>query len=331
MKNSVSSFLKFTVSKFIVSFAAFSSLPLMAFSSLSCSRSELPQGQARVNPDPKFYLQQTMLSALEANETTSLFLNALRVCALDTSLEDGSAKSVFAPTNTAWKKWAGSAPSLNFCNEETNLRVRHFLSAKLYARDTLPQALEMMSGEKVFTRYNRGTLVSIDAGVSFVGAEEVTGTGALHIIDIMLIPDSLGRLDAAVEKRPYLTELVDTVQKYKFEGLARKQDGVTLLAPHNVAIQQFGPLPGLLGIPGFMLGHVVPEVVELSKLDAYPKSLRVMNRGSLTISQITDPEGNPKIVVSPQDDLTLTVGISETVLATNGRLYVLDGVLAKSN
>ena len=295
---------------------------------LACAKESEASGSAKVGPTLSLTSLTTFPALLQAQPRFSLFLNLVRVCGMEPLLQGGSVKTLFAANNEAWTRQLGSNQVPFFCSERTQKLLQHQLLSNSVGRAAFlaGSALPTLSGGKIFVTAEGGEL---DGRARFVGDEVISANGVLHELSAVLVPDEFGRLDAAVEKRPYLSEIVALIKRFGLEGLARKQDNVTVLAPTNAALDAYGPLPGLIGSAGLLLSHLVPKFVSLGGFDTYPQTLLTWNKKPLSLAH--DESKDLIVSLEPKDPAgpKAEARVIESVSTENGQLEVIDRVMTQ--
>jgi uncharacterized surface protein with fasciclin (FAS1) repeats len=296
-------------------------------------------GTAKVGPVLPLVAFSTFREVLQQDKSLSQSMIILKVCDLEITLNKGTVKTFWIPTNEAWKKYLKSNEALSTCTQDLKLIFKHHMSADLHARDALAKGMALMSlaGQKIFVNSANALSLTdkaltasadLDATSRYLGDEIFTAEGVVQIVDTILVPDSLGNLDAAFEKRPYLSEVVQLIKSKGLELPARNQNNITALAPTNQSFFDFNsPVNKEL-----LFSHLLSPKLNILEFSSYPTKVLNWAKNELVIERDEAGEFSVSFERASGGTSKLKSQVLESVSTLNGQLVVLDQVLEeKSN
>jgi uncharacterized surface protein with fasciclin (FAS1) repeats len=285
-------------------------------------------------PEPKSLIE----TATEAGSFTTL-LAAVEAAGLVDVLSDGGPYTIFAPTDEAFAALPeGTVEALVANAQEGGTQLADILKLHVVAGETLSTALS--DGLEVTTLNGALTVTIADGTVSVgnaegsatvVNADILASDGVIHVIDAVLMPETMGPTMNIVEVAQDAGVFMTLVTAVTEAGLAETLGGegpFTVFAPTDEA---FAALPdgtvdmlimeaqmGGERLANLLKTHVVPGAAVLSTELSDEQSVPTLN-GDVTI-------GVGESVTVTYNGTTATVTGAD-VPATNGVIHIIDTVL----
>ncbi|MFW6348256.1 MAG: fasciclin domain-containing protein, partial [Cyclonatronaceae bacterium] len=203
----------------------------------------------------------------------------------------------------------------------TDVLQYHVLEAQIASTDLQPeQTVESLNGDDLFITVEDG-MVSINGGAAVADADILASNGIIHAIDGVLLPDEYGTIVDNVQKRYFLTALVDAVVEAGLaETLADPDAEFTVFAPTNEAFEAIADVADDLSqeeLSDILLYHVVEGNITAGDLEP-TQTLPTLNGDEITITA-----GDEGVFINADAaEVTRTDAVS-----SNGVFHVIDGVL----
>lgn len=253
------------------------------------------------------------------NENFTVLTDALIQTGLVDALAGPGPFTVFAPTDDAFDPISDVVEGLS--NEQlTEVLQYHVLSAQIASTDLQPtQTVETLTGENIFITVEDG-MVSINGGAMVADADILASNGIIHAVDGVLLPDAFGNIVENVQKRYFLTELVDAVLTADLAGALSDPDAeFTVFAPDNEAFEAIADVAAELSVEeltDILLYHVVEGSIESGDLEP-TQTVTTLNGQEITITV-----GDEGAFVNGDAAITRVDAVG-----TNGVFHVIDSVL----
>jgi transforming growth factor-beta-induced protein len=282
--------------------------------------------------------RQTLVALASKTPSLSILTKLVVLCDLAETLDSPTLDlTVFAPTNSAFIKLFGSESAVpSSCDEGLKtVLLYHVLDQRFTAAKLLKNsAISSLAGaaEAVFIEQNgQGVLINRESQVVIADVNAVNGVA--HLIDTVLIPDQTGTLLNAIQKRPLLSKLADSLVATHLEGALEGADSLTVFAPEDKAFRKLGtaPLP-LAKLKSVLLHHVVQGQVRFADIKVGTQSVPTLNGTSLSIFLAEGPVAFAPNIWGSSQTRSEDGFISEAdIFAKNGVIHTVSQVLVPNN
>ncbi len=291
--------------------------------------------------------EQPGLSDILKQENLNLYLESLEKSVLIDSLKKAN-HTLFAPTDSAILNYISSvgADSLeSFQDLVGENRFRqifqyHWLESKVKAKDLgmgyqKSASFSNQNAKMSLHFLNEDGTVVINKTSEIIDKNIEAENGFIHIINRVLTPPTLQNF---LRQNSNLSEFIKLIQlsNSNLEAvLNQTQQGFTVFAPSNSALQNFlqkenyADLKDFVNTVGqdtvqaFLNGHVLEEAV--SETELVSGNFKTINGNSI----FTALDGDGEISLSETAGGAVLATVSdEGINGVNGGLYILDGVLA---
>jgi transforming growth factor-beta-induced protein len=266
-------------------------------------------------------------TARDAGNFTTL-VGALEATGLDETLAGEGPFTVFAPTDAAFALLpAGVLESLDVATLSTILTY-HVAPGELLSPAVLAATSALTVQGEEFSIRVEGSTVVLDGSVQVTQVDIIASNGVIHVIDAVLLPDTVpfpGTLVDALSAKPIFSDLVGAVVTAELaDDLIgdNNGEGFTVFTPTNFAFDRLGIDVGTLepaALADILLYHVVSGTVDAAT---------VVGLTSATALQgdVINIDATNGVVLNG------TVTVTDTDLFTNnGVFHVLDNVLLPPN
>jgi transforming growth factor-beta-induced protein len=267
--------------------------------------------------------KQTLLTAVVSEPDLSTLASLVKLCKAEALFTKETQHTLFAPSNAAFKAALGATLPKSCSSDVADILSYHLINGtvKSTAAKDSETALASGKGDVFVKKTSAGVVINNSAKVT--AADKVASNGVLHIIDKVLIPDSLGTVVDIAIKRDSFSSLVKLVTLCNLGGaLSADSATLTVFAPTNSAFSEFlGTTPFPTTCPdtlkNTLLYHVLGSKVKSTDLAATqaPESLLAAN----------------KVYVTKKDGMVTVNGgskvVAADVVAANGVVHVVDKVL----
>ena len=262
----------------------------------------------------------------EKPEKYSLLLDFLELAKVSESLRTGNGMTLFAPTNTAFDLFRAESPTFveNLQTEKwsahrENLAQYHVLSEVVASSDvTDGLTVTTLSGEDLSFIVDEDTIFINSESTKIINNESIASNGVAHRIDQVLLAPWVGlSIAEAASSAPDLQALM-TLPVTSFLEDVSGDGPYTVFAPSSDAISK------------------LVEAVDVSTIDVKSILSYHVVQGMYPASAIVD--GLPLSTLLGEDIICNVVGstkkvngeriISTDILANNGIIHVIDGVLS---
>lgn len=267
----------------------------------------------------------TIVDVASGTDELSTLVTLVSDAGLADTLSGTTEYTVFAPTNAAFTEVQSILDTL------TEEQVRDVLLYHVVAGTTRSSALEAQqtvdaaaSGQLFITSGSEGVQVNGSNGATVSTADVEASNGVVHIINKVLIPDVYLNIVEIVQKRYFLSGLVDAVVNADLVTTLTGDGPFTLFAPTNdafTAIQD--TVDGLSGtqLTSVLTYHVIGATALSTDLSAGPSPATVQGE-TITIAI----DGSTVTLGSPGATTDATVTTVD-LQGTNGVVHVIDQVL----
>jgi transforming growth factor-beta-induced protein len=246
--------------------------------------------------------------------------------------------TVFAPTNAAFIKLFGSESAIpHSCDAGLKtVLLYHVLGQRFTAANLVRYSTYQVTlagdREGVFIE-ERGQNVFLNRASQVVIADVNAANGIAHLIDTVLIPDQAGTLLNAIQKRPFLSKLADSLAATHLENALEGSDALTVFAPEDKAFQKLGtaPLP-LEKLKSVLLHHVVQGQVRFADIKVGTQHVPTLNGTSLSIFLADNPAVFAPNIWGSGQSRSEDGFISTADIGTkNGIIHTISQVLVPNN
>ena len=268
-----------------------------------------------------------IVGAAAATADLSSLVTLLKLCKLDGTLSTNTKKTVFAPNNAAFTKVYGAKLPTTCKEDLKTILSYHVVSGKAVKGASITKteaAVATLAGD-VFVKTQSNKVV-INNSAKVVTADVEASDGVVHIVDTVLIPDSLGTVVQIAAKRDSFSSLVSLVTLCKLEAdtaLGAAAGTFTVFAPDNAAFKKYlgdtaAPTTCTDDLKNTLLYHVLGAKVFSVGLDPSqaPVTLLANNKVFVTKSAASGVVINAGAKVTTAD-----------VAGSNGVVHVIDTVL----
>lgn len=263
----------------------------------------------------------------------TILLSALEQTGLDATLAEEGDYTVFAPTDSAF---IASGIDLNAVSEE-DLRqtlLYHVLGTGVAAGDidegqsfatTLSTSGPGDTNLSLFLD-RTGDNVTVNGGTSVVTANQFTSNGVIHVVDSVLMMQSVFEFAVLADG---LDSLVNALNSADLDDDVANDDGpLTLFAPTNEAFVAAADTIATFGMDtlvNVLVNHLVDGNTQSSALmDGMEITTRAM--GTVTVSTMDGDEEREAPVLLTVDS-TVVNFVETDIQATNGVIHLIDGLL----
>jgi transforming growth factor-beta-induced protein len=246
--------------------------------------------------------------------------------------------TVFAPTNAAFIKLFGSESAVpRSCDAGLKtVLLYHVLGQRFTAAELVRESTYQvtLAGERegVFIE-QRAQNVFLNRASQVAIADINAVNGIAHLIDTVLIPDQIGTLLGAIQKRPFLSKLADSLAATHLENALNGPDALTVFAPEDKAFRKLGttPLP-LEDLKSVLLHHVVRGQVRFADIKVGNQNVPTLNGTSLSIFLAEGPVAFAPNIWGSAQSRSEDGFISTTDIGTkNGVIHTISQVLVPNN
>jgi transforming growth factor-beta-induced protein len=282
--------------------------------------------------------RQTLAALASKTSSLSILTRLVVLCDLAETLDSPTVDlTVFAPTNAAFIKLFGSESALpRSCDAGLKtVLLYHVLDQRITAAKILKFSnITSLAGaaETLFIEGN-GPGVLINRASQVIAADINAVNGVAHLIDTVLIPDQIGTLLGAIQKRPSLSKLADSLAATHLENALEGSDALTVFAPEDKAFQKLvtTPLP-LEKLKSVLLHHVVQGQVTFADIKVGTQHVPTLNGTSLSIFRAEGPViFSPNIWGSGQTRSDDGFILKADIAAKNGIIHTISQVLVPDN
>ncbi|MEO0332247.1 MAG: fasciclin domain-containing protein, partial [Bacteroidota bacterium] len=287
---------------------------------------------------PSLQPQPTIAEIATSTESLSILVAALGRAPdlLDAAGNAEAMLTVFAPSDEAFAKLLEEDPRFNSLDDIpdevlTQILQYHILGATKLAED-LGETEETLSGESLSIDKSDGVVINGD--VTVTTADVMAANGVVHLIDRVLVPESLAP-PATIAQIAADTEALSTL----VAALQRTPDLLETAGDFNADITVFAPTNDAFGDLLTTLSNALG--VQLSGLEDVPDYVlrRVLEYHILGSGKLADELGNEEETLEGSDlDIDknggVTINESTNVIAdlanieaANGVVHVIDEVL----
>jgi transforming growth factor-beta-induced protein len=253
-------------------------------------------------------------TARAAGNFTTL-LAALEAAGLKETIATTDGITVLAPTDEAFAKIPAETLSAILADKEklTSILTYHVLSGKALAADVVEKSLS-----KLILKVDTTNGVKFNSS-NVIAADVLASNGVIHAIDTVLLPPTQSIYDIASTNADFSTlkALLDT--NGLKDAVAKKGDSfLTVFAPKNSAFADINVAPDLApsdAVKNILLYHVLPgafSAAEVVKVTSLPT---LLTGKSLLVDLSMGVKVGGKAVIATD------------IIATNGIVHVVDGVL----
>lgn len=274
------------------------------------------------DPSPVTPEDPDIVDIASGSDDFTTLTDALVQTGLTEALSGPGPFTVFAPTDEAFAPVSDVVAGLSE-EQLSDVLQYHVLSAEISSAALQPeQTVESLSGEDLFITVEDGT-VRINGGAAVADADIMASNGIIHAIDGVLLPDAYGNIVENVQKRYFLTALVNALQTAGLaETLADAEAKYTVFAPTNEAFEAIADVAADLTpeeLADILLYHVVEGSVVAGDLEP-TQTLTTLNGAEITVTA-----GDEGVFINGESEVTRVDAVS-----TNGVFHVIDGVLLPS-
>lgn len=242
--------------------------------------------------------------------------------------------TLFAPDNDAFTQLTQSSPALvqllqdeDYKTHLQNLLQYHLVPQKLSSADIADgQSALTASGDSLSFSVNKNNKIFVNGQIRVDSADLEADNGVVHLIEAVLLPDWVKKNIAdVIGETPPLATINDFIAQANLAGIlsqpASAETVYTVFAPTNEAIQGALAAFASIGIDdsetltAILKQHIVPGVYSASALE----SVNILGSAAGTNLTFVTTAGNTTI-----DGNNI---ISSDILANNGIIHLIDGVL----
>ncbi|MDN5203019.1 fasciclin domain-containing protein [Fulvivirgaceae bacterium BMA10] len=282
-------------------------------------------GQVSMAREIKSFEEQTIVEIAQANPDFSILVEAVVKAELVDALSGEGPFTVFAPNNDAFENLfnaLGVSGVADLTKEQlTPILLYHVLSGKVLSSDLAPgQVVSMLSGQSATVLKNDGK-VTIN-GISVIAADIEASNGAIHVINEVILPNTI--VDIALGNEDF-SILVEAVVKAELVETLASGSPFTVFAPTNSAFEKLFSALGISGIQDLTKEQLTP-ILLYHVLGANVLSTDLSN-GQRAATLF----GNDISVHVNSRDGSIRINDSKVVAAnigaTNGVIHVINRVL----
>ena len=274
-------------------------------------------------------VEGTVFDVIAASESHNTLETALVTAELDDDLKGNGPFTVFAPSDDIFDELAEGALQLLLNNTEllTSILLHHVHSGELMAADILT-----MDGMTISTLNNDELSISISGQTVKIDMATVTtpdlvaDNGVVHVIDMILTPDTTYTVMDIIENSPVHSQLKSAIYAAELDDDLKSEGPFTVFAPTDSAFNNLpeGLLENLLNndiptLTSILLHHVHADEAIAEDL-SNGMMVPTMNNDSLIISN----DGSTVMV----EMATVTTA---DIPADNGFVHVIDMVLVPAD
>ena len=138
-------------------------------------------------------MPETVVTAIDDSATFQLLKSAIEAAGLTEDLTNAKTVTVFAPTDEAFRKLPPETLTALMAPENKmklrTLLLHHVIQGEILSTSLKDQEVKTMSGDMIEIDVDGKEVEVGDAKV--VNADLMTGNGVIHVIDKVVIPESL--------------------------------------------------------------------------------------------------------------------------------------------
>ena len=273
--------------------------------------------------EPQKEEPQDIVALAAATPELSTLVSLVKLCKLESALQEKSKKTVFAPTNAAFKVTLPDGLPKE-CSADLASILKHHVVGKEIKKAAIKDKetkVATLTGD-IFVK-SVGGKVKIDNSAEVKTADAAASNGVVHIINAVLLPDSVSSLPLVASKREDFSTLVSLLGLCKLDAALLDAKGTfTVFAPTNAAFTAYldgkaAPTACSDDLKNTLLYHVVGAKVKSGDLAAAqgPETLLTKN----------------KVFVTKADGTVTVNGAAKVVAAdvegSNGVIHAIDKVL----
>ena len=270
-------------------------------------------------------MDQTIVDIAVSDENFSTLVTALDAAGLVETLQGEGPFTVFAPTNDAFEALPEGALDALLDDTEalTDVLLYHVADGKAMAADVVEldgQKVETLLGQYLDIMID-GDVVMVDNAIVTVADIEATN-GVIHVIDVVLLPETRTIVDIAVEDGRFTT-LVTALQAADLVEALQGEGPFTVFAPTDDAFA---------ALPDGTLDSLLADTDALTKVLLY----HVVD-GKVMAAQVVELDGQEVETLSGDNvmviimDGTVKINDAQVIIAdieaSNGVIHVIDAVL----
>jgi uncharacterized surface protein with fasciclin (FAS1) repeats len=270
-------------------------------------------------------MDQTIVDIAVSDENFSTLVTALDAAGLVEALQGEGPFTVFAPTNDAFDALPEGALDALLVDTEAlaDVLLYHVADGKAMAADVVE-----LDGQKVETLLGQYLDIMIDGDAVMVDDAKVTvadieaSNGVIHVIDVVLLPETRTIVDIAVDDGRFTT-LVAALDAAGLVEALQGEGPFTVFAPTDDAFA---------ALPAGTLDSLLADTDALTKVLLY----HVVD-GKVMAAQVIELEGQEVETLSGDNvmviimDGTVKINDAQVIIAdieaSNGVIHVIDAVL----
>ncbi len=274
---------------------------------------------------------QSIAALAQAEPSLSILVDALTKADLVSTFSNDGNYTVFAPTNAAFVALLGATGQSELddlpVDVLTNVLKNHVLSSKVMSTDLVDgTTAKALNGENVSIGVGNEVTIS---GVKVTVTDIEASNGIIHIIDAVIVPESIQPIVGTIVAPAYFnknfTTLIAAVQAADEDilsvllGDGPSGNGMTLFAPTNDAFEA----AGITSLPD---ASTLSAVLKYHLLDATVNSSDIAD-GSSTAGAVG---GNLYLSNNGTDGLFINGNTSVSIAniaGSNGVVHVIDRTL----
>jgi len=307
-----------------------STLMLLILGFTSCEEEDVKDNENPMNNS------KTIVDVAAGNSSFSILVDALSKASLVEALDGDNEFTVFAPTNEAFQNLLNDLgiSSLNDIpvDDLKAILLYHVISGKNISSDLNTGYYSSVSENEKgygYSMYFSKEALMINGIVNITQADVMADNGVIHVIDKVMLPQSITEFAVA---NPGLSSLTAAVVKAELANILDDDtNNYTVFAPVNDAFEELlNDLSTTLDdlskddLTPILLYHVINDFVAAEDVTTgYFNTLSIANNNYVSVKIDVSTSG---VFLNNSSEVVLT-----DVVATNGVIHVIDKVILPNN